>query len=63
MGSRNDCSALYADLPTLEELTVRYIRYVLEKTQGRVIGPDGAESILGVKRSTLYAKLHKYGLK
>ena len=63
VGSRNDCGALYADLPTLEELTVRYIRYVLEKTQGRVIGPDGAESILGVKRSTLYAKLHKYGLK
>jgi len=36
---------------------------VLEKTRGRIIGPDGAEKILGVRRSTLYAKLRKYGLK
>ena len=60
---KNDCSELFADLPTLEELSVRYMRYVLEKTKGKVIGPDGAERILGVKRSTLYAKLRKYGLK
>jgi len=61
--SQKDYSQLYSDLPTLEELSVRYMRYVLEKTQGRVIGPDGADKILGVKRSTLYAKLRKYGLK
>lgn len=60
---KQDCSSLYSDLPTLEELSLRYIRYVLEKTKGKIIGPDGAESILGVKRSTLYAKLKKYGLK
>ncbi len=60
---KNDVSELYADLPTLEELSIRYMQYVLEKTKGRIIGPDGAESILGVKRSTLYAKLRKYGLK
>ena len=58
-----DLRELYADLPTLEELSVRYMQYVLEKTKGKVIGPDGAESILGVKRSTLYTKLRKYGLK
>jgi len=60
---KNDCADLFADLPTLEELSVRYMRYVLERTGGKVIGPDGAESILGVKRSTLYTKLRKYGLK
>ena len=50
------------DLPTLEELKRRYIRHVLTLTQGRICGPDGAETLLGMKRSTLYAKLHEYGL-
>jgi len=60
---KKDCSELYADLPTLEELNIRYMRFVLEKTRGRIIGPDGTEKILGVRRSTLYAKLRRYGLK
>lgn len=54
---------LYADLPTLEDLCVRYMRHVLEHTGGQIIGPDGAERILGMKRSTLYAKLRQYGLR
>lgn len=55
--------ALYADMPTLEELTVRYMRHVLQLTGGRIIGHGGAENILGMKRSTLYAKLRQYGFK
>lgn len=55
-------TSLYADLPTLEELQQRYIRHVLQKTKGRVCGPNGAERILGMKRSTLYLKLRQYGI-
>lgn len=54
--------SLYADLPTMQELQQRYIRYVLGKTGGRVCGPNGAENILDMKRSTLYLKLRQYGI-
>ena len=51
-----------ADVPTLSELEERYLRYVLERTGGKVCGPDGAESLLRLKRSTIYLKLKKYGI-
>ena len=51
-----------ASLPTLDELQRQYIDYVLEKTRGKINGPNGALQILGMKRSTLYKKLHAYGL-
>lgn len=55
-------TTLYHDLPTLEELGKRYMQHVLTLTQGKVVGPNGAEQILGMKRSTLYAKIQYYGL-
>ena len=55
-------ASLYADTPTLEVLQRRYIEHVLKKTGGRVCGPEGAEGILGMKRSTLYLKLRQYGI-
>jgi len=61
--AKSDCTDLFVDLPTLKEMNARYLQYVLEKTQGRIAGPGGAAEILGVKRSTLYEKLRKYGLK
>ena len=42
----------FSDLPTMDELQARYIRYVLEKTGGRMAGPEGAAAILGMKRGT-----------
>lgn len=45
--------------PSLEE---RYLRHIMERTEGRVRGPSGAETLLRMKRSTLYAKLKKYGI-
>lgn len=48
---------LYADLPTLAELQDRYIQHVLRVTGGKVAGQGGALSILGMKRSTFYARL------
>ena len=50
------------DFPTIPELEERYLRYVLERTGGKVCGPDGAESLLHLKRSTIYLKLKKYGI-
>ncbi len=50
------------DFPTIPELEERYLRYVLEQTGGKVCGPAGAESLLRLKRSTIYLKLKKYGI-
>ena len=50
------------DFPTLPELEERYLRHIMERTEGRVRGPSGAETLLRMKRSTLYAKLKKYGI-
>ena len=46
----------------LSELEERYLRHIMERTEGRVRGPSGAETLLRMKRSTLYAKLKKYGI-
>jgi transcriptional regulator with GAF, ATPase, and Fis domain len=40
----------------------RYIRHVLESTGGRIRGPEGAAERLGMKRTTLYARMKKLGL-
>lgn len=53
----------FADHPTLEEVQRRYITYILEKTGGRISGPEGAAEILGMKRSTLNARMRKLGLR
>ena len=49
-------------LMTMEELQRGYIRYVLTLTRGKIDGRNGALEILGMKRSTLYAKIRQYGL-
>ena len=54
---------LFDGYPTMEELQCRYIRHVLEKTGGRIYGDGGAERVLGMKRSTLYAWIKRYKLK
>lgn len=46
---------LIGDWPTLDTLKKRYISLVLEKTGGRLSGPKGAASLLGVHYTTLYA--------
>lgn len=47
---------------TLSEVEERYLRHVMQMTGGRVRGPNGAETLLKMKRSTLYAKLKKYAI-
>lgn len=53
----------FDDLPTLDELQRRYIKYVFEYTKGRISGPTGAADILGMKRTTLYGRMRTLGMK
>ena len=46
------------ELPTVEGLEKRYIRFVLDKTGGR---KEKASQILGINRRTLYRKEREYG--
>jgi PAS domain S-box-containing protein len=47
----------------LEEVERRHILSVLERTGWRVDGKNGAAEILGLKRTTLQAKMKKLGIK
>ncbi|MDX9787799.1 MAG: sigma-54 dependent transcriptional regulator [Desulfobacterales bacterium] len=49
-------------LPTIFELQRQYIAYVLKTTGGRLSGPRGAATILGLNRSTLYSRMRKLGM-
>jgi len=53
----------FAGSPTLEEVQRRYIAHVLEKTGGRIHGPGGAAEVLGMKRSTLYTRMYRLGMR
>ena len=52
----------FADSPSLEEVQRRYIRDVLKRTGGRIAGPGGAAEILGMKRTSLYARMRTLGM-
>ncbi|MFZ0930696.1 MAG: helix-turn-helix domain-containing protein, partial [Syntrophobacteraceae bacterium] len=54
---------LFTDHPTLDEMQRRYIRLTLQQTGGKISGPDGAAEVLGMKRSTLNARMRKLGLR
>jgi transcriptional regulator with GAF, ATPase, and Fis domain len=46
----------------MEELERNHIQEVLEKTGWRIRGRNGAAEILGLKPSTLYARMNKLGI-
>jgi len=54
---------LISDRPSLDELQRRYIHLVLNSTGGKVGGPDGASSILGMKRTSLYSRMRALNMK
>ncbi|PKN28748.1 MAG: Fis family transcriptional regulator [Deltaproteobacteria bacterium HGW-Deltaproteobacteria-21] len=47
---------------TMEQLERKHIQEVLEKTRWRIRGRSGAAEILGLKPSTLYARMKKLGV-
>jgi chemotaxis protein methyltransferase CheR len=55
------------DLPTtqktMEEVERNHIVRVLEQTNWKVSGPNGAAEILGLNRSTLRARMRKLNIK
>lgn len=54
---------LTRDRPSLDELQRRYISTTLEYAGGRISGPDGAASLLGMKRTSLYSRMRALGMK
>jgi formate hydrogenlyase transcriptional activator len=48
---------------TLENMERRHIVAALEKTGWRIAGQGGAAEVLGLKRTTLQAKMKKLGIK
>ncbi len=53
----------FEDAPSLEEVQRRYIRFVLEKTRGKIAGADGAAALLGMKRTSLYKRMKILGMR
>jgi transcriptional regulator with GAF, ATPase, and Fis domain len=53
----------FDDLTSLDEIQRRYIAFVLEKTGGKISGLGGATEILGMKRTSLYNRMKKLGLR
>ncbi|MCK7513934.1 MAG: hypothetical protein MZV70_64570 [Desulfobacterales bacterium] len=49
-------------LRTLEETERNQIMKILEETEWRIEGNDGAAAILGLHASTLRARMHKIGI-
>jgi DNA-binding NtrC family response regulator len=52
-------SALYNDLPTIEEMERRYLLHVLEATGGN---RSRAAEVLGIDRRTLYRMVERFGI-
>jgi len=52
-----------APIGTLEDAERQHILRALRQTQWRVSGPRGAANLLGVKRTTLQARIRKLGIK
>jgi DNA-binding NtrC family response regulator len=57
--ARSPLSALFEDLPTIDELERRYLLYILEVAGGN---RTKAAEILGVDRRTLYRMIERYGI-
>jgi transcriptional regulator with GAF, ATPase, and Fis domain len=56
-------TARTSNSPKLEDIERQHIRTVLERARWKIRGPRGAASILGLKPTTLEARMAKLGLK
>ena len=53
----------FSDLPSLDEVQRRYIQFILDKTNGKMSGSGGAAEVLKMKRTSLYNRMKKLGLR
>ena len=60
---RQMTQSIIGDTPTLEELQRRYIKMIIEKSNGKIGGPGGAAQLLGMKRTSLYTRMKKLGMR
>jgi formate hydrogenlyase transcriptional activator len=56
-------ASLTSSISTLEEAERQHILRALKQTQWRIAGPKGAATILGMKRTTLQARMRKLGIR
>ena len=61
--SANFLPANAAPVATLEEADRQHILRALRQTQWRIAGPRGAANLLGMKRTTLQARIRKLGIR
>jgi len=51
------------DVPSMDEMQRRYIKYILEKSGNKISGQGGAAELLGINRVTLYSRMKKLGMR
>ena len=56
-------TSLTSSISTLEEAERQHILRALKQTQWRIAGPKGAAVLLGMKRTTLQARMRKLGIR
>jgi formate hydrogenlyase transcriptional activator len=56
-------TSLTSAISTLEEAERQHILRALKQTQWRIAGPKGAANLLGMKRTTLQARMRKLGIR
>jgi formate hydrogenlyase transcriptional activator len=62
-GLSDSVEASPAQVATLEEAERQHILRVLRQTKWRIAGPRGAAVLLGMKRTTLQARIRKLGIR
>jgi formate hydrogenlyase transcriptional activator len=56
-------SPTQSSIATLEEAERQHILRALRQTEWRIAGPKGAAAVLGMKRTTLQARMRKLGIR
>jgi formate hydrogenlyase transcriptional activator len=61
--SSNSLTSSAASISTLEDAERQHILRALRQTEWRIAGSKGAAVVLGMKRTTLQARMRKLGIR